>query len=118
MHGYKDLKHISRDVKAHNKAANHLHDLTACLKLEMFGKIDIAGQLATNLTLTDCLFVGITKKLTGIGTFYQGLIDCIKFCGEFELALRGHDESPDSNNSEIIIQRTHRFCREVGLNTC
>jgi hypothetical protein len=26
------------------------------------------------------------------------LIDAIKFCGAFELALRGHDEGVESNN--------------------
>lgn len=30
------------------------------------------------------------------------LIDCIKFCGAFELALRGHDERVDSQNPGIF----------------
>ena len=31
------------------------------------------------------------------------VIDCIKFCGAFELALRGHDESGDSENPGIFL---------------
>jgi hypothetical protein len=30
------------------------------------------------------------------------LIDAIKFCGAFELALRGHDEGVESNNPGIF----------------
>lgn len=30
------------------------------------------------------------------------IVDCIKFCGAFELALRGHDESADSNNPGVF----------------
>lgn len=30
------------------------------------------------------------------------IIDCIKFCGEFELALGGHDEKAESNNPGIF----------------
>lgn len=31
------------------------------------------------------------------------IIDCIKFCGAFELALRGHDESDSSDNRGIFL---------------
>src|SRR4029434_7078897 len=30
------------------------------------------------------------------------IIDCVKFCGAFELALRGHDESKNSDNPGIF----------------
>ena len=30
------------------------------------------------------------------------IINCIHFCGVFELALRGHDESKESNNPGIF----------------
>ena len=30
------------------------------------------------------------------------IINCIRFCGVFELALKGHDESKESNNSGIF----------------
>ena len=29
-------------------------------------------------------------------------MECIKFCGAFELALRGHDETEDSDNPGIF----------------
>jgi hypothetical protein len=31
------------------------------------------------------------------------IIDCIKFCGAFELALRGHDETENSENPGIFL---------------
>ena len=30
------------------------------------------------------------------------IIDCIKFCGEFELPLRGHDEHVDSTSPKVF----------------
>lgn len=30
------------------------------------------------------------------------IVDCIKFCGEFQLALRGHDDTFDSLSSGIF----------------
>ena len=30
------------------------------------------------------------------------IIDCVKFCGAFELALRGHDESESSDNPGVF----------------
>ena len=41
-HGYSDMKHLSQGLKLHNKNSN---PLTACLKLEMFGKVNIGIQL-------------------------------------------------------------------------
>lgn len=32
----------------------------------------------------------------------SNIIDCIKFCGEFELALRSQDEKIDSENPGIF----------------
>ena len=31
------------------------------------------------------------------------IIDCIKFCGAFELSLRGHDESHNSDNPGVFL---------------
>ena len=31
------------------------------------------------------------------------IIDCVKFCGNFEIALRGHDRSHSSNNPRIFL---------------
>ena len=31
------------------------------------------------------------------------IIDCIKFCGAFELALRGHDETSSSDNPVVFL---------------
>ena len=95
-HGYKDMKHLSRDIKAHNRSPNHL---TACLKLEMFGKVDIARQLDDGYRLS---IRRHNQKVDRNRHILARIIDCIKFCGAFELALRGHDESPDSNNPGIF----------------
>lgn len=42
-------------------------------------------------------------KWIRIDTFYLNtIINCVRFCGAFELALRGHNESEDSANRGIF----------------
>lgn len=42
------------------------------------------------------------RKLIKIATFSK-IVDSIKFCGVFELALRGHDEFQKSTNKELFL---------------
>ena len=95
-HGYSDMKHLSRGIKLHNKNSNHL---TACLKLEMFGKVNIGVQLDDGYRLSVRRH---NQEVDRNRYILSRIIDCINFCGKFELALRGHDESPESNNAGIF----------------
>jgi hypothetical protein len=46
--------------------------------------------------------MNITRKSEETETYCKKIIDCIKFCGKFELPLRGHDESSDSANPSVF----------------
>ena len=94
--GMNDLQHLSERVKSHKKSAVHI---TCCLQLEMFGKIDIGQQLDDGYRMTIRRHnQQVDKNRHVLGT----IIDCIRFCGEYELALRGHDESDSSNNPGVF----------------
>lgn len=58
------------------------------MRLGMFGRVNIAPQLDEGYR------IGIrrnNKKVDKNRHILCKIIDCIKFCGAFELALRGHD---------------------------
>ena len=48
-----------------------------------------------------------TRKSRTIDNILSRIIDCIKFCGAFELALKGHDETPDSQNLGVFLGLMH-----------
>ncbi|CAL9695642.1 unnamed protein product [Knipowitschia caucasica] len=67
--------------------------------LQFFGRVNIAEQLDEGYR------VGIRRhneEVTKNCHVLSRLIDCVKFCGAFELALRGHDESESSVNPGIF----------------
>ncbi|KAJ8375420.1 hypothetical protein SKAU_G00060000 [Synaphobranchus kaupii] len=69
------------------------------MKLSFFGRLSIAEQLDEGYR------IGIRKhneEVTKNRHILSRIIDCVKFCGAFELALRGHDETEASANPGIF----------------
>ena len=90
--GVRDLKHLSEKCKRHESSSSHLDN---SMKLQFFGRVSIAEQLDEGYR------VGIRRhneEVTKNRHILSRIIDCVKFCGAFELALRGHDESESSVN--------------------
>ena len=71
--GIKNLNHLQRNIKAHENSERHANKA-----------VDLA-------------YLGSTYVLTELNTGFQ-----IKFCGKFELPLRGHDESTGSANPGVF----------------
>ena len=49
--------------------------------------------------------IGVRRHNEGVDKnrhILSKLIDCVKFCGAFELAMRGHDERDESTNAGIF----------------
>ncbi|XP_063046928.1 zinc finger MYM-type protein 1-like [Engraulis encrasicolus] len=95
--GVTDLKHLGEKCKKHESSRSHLDN---SLKLRLFGRLSIREQLDEGYR------VGIRKhneEVTKKRHILSRIIDCVKFCGAFELALRGHDESADSNNPGVFL---------------
>ncbi|XP_041842179.1 uncharacterized protein LOC121640469 [Melanotaenia boesemani] len=94
--GQTDLKHLSERIKKHERSSLHMEN---CIKLAVLGKISIAAQL------DDGHRVAVRRHNEEVDKnrhILSKLIDCIKFCGAFELALRGHDERDSSENPGIF----------------
>lgn len=94
--GITDLKNFHAKVKKHNSCEKHLNGF---IEFSMLGKVDIMCQLDSAYRRNINTYnENVSKNRYILGK----LIDCIKFCGKFELALRGHDETENSNNPGIF----------------
>lgn len=94
--GVNDLKHLSEKIKKHETSKFHLNN---SLKLVMFGRVRIAAQLDERYREQ------ISKHNEEVDKnryTLSKIIDCIRFCGAFELALRAQDEVDCSSNPEIF----------------
>ena len=84
----RDLKHFNDKCKKHESCRSHLNN---SLKLNLFGRLSIAEQLDEGYR------IGIRKHNEEVRKnrhiILSRIINCVKFCGAFQLALRGHDES-------------------------
>ena len=94
--GVKDLKHVLQKVKKHEQSSTHINNI---LNLSLLGTIDIGVQLDAGYQLSVVRHNEQVKKNINI---LSKIIECIKFCGKFELPLRGHDESFGSENPGVF----------------
>lgn len=90
------MHHLSEKVKKHESSKTHMD---SCLRFSAFGRVNIATQLDESYRLAVRRHNDEVSKNRHI---LARLIDCVKFCGVFELALRGKDESEGSNNPGIF----------------
>uniref|UniRef100_A0A8D9A6D5 Zinc finger MYM-type protein 1 n=1 Tax=Cacopsylla melanoneura TaxID=428564 RepID=A0A8D9A6D5_9HEMI len=94
--GISDLGHLSQKVKRHESSKDHIN---ACINLAVMGTVQITELLS------DAYRRDIEQKnaeITKNRYILSKIIDCVKFCGEYELALRGHNESEESENPGIF----------------
>ncbi|KAL3063707.1 hypothetical protein OYC64_000108 [Pagothenia borchgrevinki] len=66
------------------------------MKLATLGRVNIATQLGHRIAVRKHNEVDKNRHIL------CKIIDCVKFCGAFELALRGHDETDSPVNPGIF----------------
>jgi hypothetical protein len=94
--GISDLKHLGEKVNRHKRSEKHLNNM---IEYSVLGKVNIMCQLNTAYRLN---IIQHNENVSKNRHILGKLIDCIKFCGMFEIALRGHDETQDSANPGIF----------------
>ena len=52
---------------------------------------------------TELRWENTMKSWTWTDIFLSEIIDCVKFCGSFELALQGYDEMASSDNPGMLV---------------
>jgi hypothetical protein len=104
--GVTDLGHLPEKIKKHESSAKHIRNV---IDLAMLRKVDIATSLS------EAYRSSIKKHNEEVRRNRDKLskiIDRIKFCGKFEVPLRGHDESSDCANSGVFF-RAARICQQA-----
>jgi hypothetical protein len=94
--GVTDLKHLSQKVKKHVISQKHLF---YSVEFGILSNTDLRNQLSGVYRLE---IQKHNEKVEQNRYILRKLIDAIKFCGAFELALREHDEGVESNNPGIF----------------
>jgi hypothetical protein len=94
--GVTDLKHLGQKVKKHAISQKHLF---YSVEFGILGNTDLRNQLNGVHRLE---IQKHNEKVKQNRYILRKLIDAIKFCGAFKLALRGHDEGVESNNPGIF----------------
>jgi len=94
--GFRDLNHLQRSIKLHESSRKHLNNV---VDLSYLGTANIVTQLNSGYEIT---IARHNEKVVKNRDTLSKLIDVIKFCGMFELPLRGHDESSTSTNPGVF----------------
>ena len=95
--GVTDIKHLK--VKISKRASSTTH-INCSISYASLGLVNIRQQLDSVYRKSVHDFNELVIKNRYI---LNKLIDCVKFCGNFEIALRGHDRSHSSNNPGIFL---------------
>ncbi|KAK0152071.1 Zinc finger MYM-type protein 1 [Merluccius polli] len=91
------MHHMSEKIKKHEMSKSHMD---SCLRFATTGRVNIATQLDEGYRLAVRRHNNEVSKNPHI---LNRLIQCVKFCGVFELALRGKDETKGSTNPGIFL---------------
>lgn len=94
--GFTDLNHFTDRARKHASSSTHLKNT---LQLALLGTTNIAASLDSAYRKS---IVEHNEKVTKNRYVLNIIINCIRFCGIFELALRGHDETSNSSNPGIF----------------
>ncbi|KAK4882666.1 hypothetical protein RN001_005985 [Aquatica leii] len=94
--GTDDINHLSHRISKHERSKIHMRNV---MNLTVFGKTSIALELDSAYRKTIDLH---NQTVTHNRYILNLIINCIRFCGAFELALRGHDESESSSNPGVF----------------
>ncbi|XP_069936675.1 zinc finger MYM-type protein 1-like [Cherax quadricarinatus] len=94
--GVTDLRHLPQKVMKHEQSSKHINNV---IDLSMLGKVNIAAQIDSAYKISIAKHNEEVEKNRNV---LSKIINCIKFCGKFELPLRGHDETSSSKNPGVF----------------
>ena len=105
VNGLSALKHLSERVKSHEISSSHIGNT---LKLKRYGKVDIRTQIDEGHRISVIRHNELVRANRHI---LNRIIDCLKFCGKHEIAVRGHIEKEESVNRGIFLDLLNEFAK-------
>ena len=103
-YGVNDLNHLNQKVAKHKVSSIHLNNM---LNLSMLGTVDIGLQIDSGYAIS---IRRHNEQVTKKRSILSKIIDIIRFCGKFELPLRGHNETSQSKNPGVFLGLVNFAC--------
>lgn len=94
--GIRDIGHIWSKIKVHESSKRHMDNV---LSFSFLGKVNIQNKLDSQYRQT---IINHNEQVDKNRYVLNLIINCIRFCGALELALRGHDETGTSENKGVF----------------
>ena len=111
-YGVDDLNHINVKVSKHEKNKSHVNNR---IDLSMLGRVNIMTQIDTGYQRSISAHNDIVRKNRDV---LSKILNCVKFCGKFELPLRGHSETEESENPGVFLGLIDFACQlDTSLQT-
>lgn len=93
--GIRDIQHLPGKIKKHEYSACHMRNV---LKFSLFGSVNIKELDSEYRISIDAHNKSVAENRYALNM----IINCIRFCGSFEMALRDHhDEAASSLNTGL-----------------
>ena len=102
--GQRDLNHLSEKIKDHKKSKDHLN---CVIDLKMLGKENIVEHMDTAYKQS---IAKHNEQVAKNRDALSKILNIIKFCGKYELPLRGHDEKVGSKNPGVFLGLVDYTC--------
>ena len=94
--GVRNINKMKEKTEKHEASKKHIDNVVS---LSLLGSINIKESLSEAYRLS---IDEHNRKVTKNREILSKIIDCIAFCGNFEIPLRGHDERDDSVNPGVF----------------
>ena len=94
--GVTDLKHLSHKMQKHEGSVLHMNNV---IDLQMLGKTNIVNHMDSAYKQS---IAKHNEQVTKNRDALSKIVNVIKFCGKYELPLRGHDEKDSSENAGVF----------------
>ena len=95
--GITDLRKLNEKINKHANSSKHINNT---LNLAVLGKVNIQESLSSAHKQAIERHNNDVRRNREV---LSRIIDCVKFCGTNELALRGHNEKTGSDNQGIFL---------------
>lgn len=107
--GFKCISRMKEKCDKHNMSKNHIAN---CVSLQFIGTRSIQRAISTAF---DRSIIDHNIKVDKNRAIVRHILECIVFCGQYELPLRGDDESASSENRGVFNGLIHFMARSNAM---
>lgn len=106
--GITHLGHLSEKIKKHENSFKHLQNEAS---LKVLGTINIFDKIDSGYKIR---IQRHNEEIDKNRYILEKILNCIKFCGQHNLPLRGHNEKINSNNKGVFLG-VIELCKDLDV---